>query len=89
MVVYKLTNKRTTRFTNSYRQTKRTKGERMIEEIMIKYGIRNYDFDLSDKTLLIYQVMYVSEFVKMRNELRLMDVNNIIVKSHKKNKINV
>lgn len=59
----------------------------MVDEIMLKYGITNYDYDLSDKTLLIYQIMYVSDFMRMRNELT--GVNNIIVKHHKFAKLNV
>ena len=59
----------------------------MVDEIMLEYGITNYDYDLSDKTLIIYQNIEVNTFVKIRNELY--GVDNIIVKPHKHAKINV
>ncbi len=59
----------------------------MIDEIMKKYEITNYDYDISDRTLIIYQSILVNVFVKMRKELK--GVNNIVIKPHKLAKINV
>ena len=50
----------------------------MVDEIMKKYNIINYDYQFWDKTLIIYETLLVETFLKLRKEL--IDVDNIIIK---------
>ena len=50
----------------------------MVDEVMQKYNITNYDYQFWDKTLIIYETLLVETFLKLRKELT--DVDNIIIK---------
>jgi len=60
-----------------------TNGEKIINEIMQRYNIENYTYDIDNKTLIIYQKISVRKFIKIRNETKDR-IDNYIIKTDKR-----
>ena len=65
-----------------------TNGEKIINEIMQRYNIENYTYDIDNKTLTIYQKISVRKFIKIRNETKDR-VDNYIIKTNKRKRVNI
>ena len=60
-----------------------TNGEKIINEIMKRYNIENYTYDIDNKTLIIYEKISVRKFIKMRKETKDR-IDNYIIKTDKR-----
>lgn len=58
-------------------------GTKVINEIMQRYNIESYTYDIDNKTLIIYQKISVREFIKIRNETKDR-IDNYIIKTDKR-----
>ena len=60
-----------------------TNGEKIINEIMQRYNIESYTYDIDNKTLIIYQKISVRKFIKIRKETKD-KIDNYIIKTDKR-----
>lgn len=51
-------------------------------EILEKFNVTNYRYDIMDRTLIIYEKLLVQDFVKIKQLLKINNckVENIIIK---------